>query len=68
MTTMEAHFAPRYRSAVLHVGFDDRNVISCSKDSKIKVWDLDDEAMSLKLKFTIHAHDAPVNAVHFDKR
>jgi WD40 repeat protein len=53
---------------VLHLGFDDQNVISCSKDFKIKVWTVDEETMTLKLKFVISAHEAPVNVVQFDKR
>jgi WD40 repeat protein len=64
-----AHYASLYRSsAVLHLGFDDQNVISCSKDFKIKVWTVDEETMTLKLKFVIAAHEAPVNVVQFDKR
>ncbi|CAJ0823407.1 9590_t:CDS:2 [Entrophospora sp. SA101] len=48
-----------HSAGVLDICFDDRNIVSCSKDSTIKVWNV----ITGELKRTLHGHLGPVNAV-----
>ena len=48
-----------HRAGVLDVCFDDKHIISCSKDTRISVWD----RKTLTLVRTLVGHHGPVNAV-----
>ena len=50
---------PAHMGGVLDLRIDDRHIVSCSKDTLIRVWD----RSTLALLTTLEGHQGPVNAV-----